>query len=133
MNSSRKGNQAEVFVAKWLQDHGWLVASRRHIGGAGDLLAVRNEPFHALPEGAVWLLEVKSCKEVWQQFRREDRKAMRDTPLPPGGERWVVNKRGKELIWVAEKDWPPNDYRAGKPNEKDIARGEELAKEQGWP
>jgi hypothetical protein len=110
-----RGNAAERYVARWLQDRGWLVASRRHIGGAGDLLAVYwFQGYFELPDGTgkhlesgtTWLIEVKACKELWQQFRREDRQAMRDTPLPPGGERWVVNKRGKGLIWTAEKDWP---------------------------
>lgn len=98
-------------MAKWLQDRGWLVASRRHIGGAGDLLAVMATEWHGegkfiAVEGTVWLIEVKCCKELWQQFRREDRQAMRDTPLPFCGERWVVNKRGKELIWTPESAWP---------------------------
>ena len=121
MNTSRKGNSAEVYVARWLQDRGWLVASRRHIGGAADLLAIHPKPrvsVEAVAAGITlpfatnvllsptWLIEVKDCKELWQQFRREDRQAMRDTPLPPGGERFVVNKRGKDLIWIAESDWP---------------------------
>lgn len=121
MNTARKGNAAEVFVARWLQDRGWLVASRRHIGGAGDLLAIhptgewRGERlifegrWMILP-GSTLLAEVKACKELWQQFRREDRQAMRDTPLPPGGERWVCNMRGsgdkRELIWTPEDLWP---------------------------
>lgn len=147
MNTTAKGSAAERYVARWLQERGWLVASRRHIGGAGDLLAVwpglpgpfatpsQTHPstYMQLFTGVTWLLEVKACKELWQQFRREDRQAMRDTPLPPGGERWVVNKRGKELIWVHEKDWPPNDHRVGKPDQKDIERGQELAEEHGWP
>ena len=124
MNTARKGNSAEVYVARWLQARGWLVGSRRHIGGAGDLLAVwpgspgpfatpsktRPSVYMQLFPGATWLLEVKACKELWQQFRREDRQAMRDTPLPPGGERLVVNVRGsgdkRELIWAPESAWP---------------------------
>lgn len=100
MNTARKGNAAERFVARWLEDREWIVASRRHIGGAGDLLAVRPG------DGAVWLIEVKDCKELWQQFRRADRAEMAETPLPAGGERWVVNKRGQELVWVPESAWP---------------------------
>jgi len=100
-NTARKGNAAEVFVARWLEERGYVVGSRRHIGGAGDLLAV-------LPStGKTMLIEVKHCKNVWQQFRREDRQAMKDTPLPEGGERYVVNKIGKdELLWLGEKSWP---------------------------
>lgn len=98
MNTARKGNAAEVYVARWLERHGWIVGSRRHIGGAGDLLAVRDD--------RVQLVEVKCCKNLWQQFRRADRQAMKDVALPEGGERWVVNKRGKELVWVPESRWP---------------------------
>lgn len=99
MNTSRKGNDAERFVAQHLEEKGWVVASRRHIGGAGDLLAVN-------PNGACWLIEVKCCKSLYQQFRREDREAMKETKLPPGAVRWVCNKRGKELEWVSELSWP---------------------------
>jgi len=79
-----------------------VVASRRHIGGSGDLLAV-------LPSnGRVQLIEVKHCKpkQLWQNFRREDRQAMRETELPEGSERYVVNKIGQELMWLSEKSWP---------------------------
>jgi Holliday junction resolvase-like predicted endonuclease len=100
VNTARKGNSAEVFVARWLEERGWVVGSRRHIGGAGDLLAV-------LPSsGVTWLIEVKCCKNVWQQFRRSDRDDMRATELPEGAERYVVNKVGKELVWLGEKTWP---------------------------
>jgi len=60
--------------------------------------------------GAVWLIEVKAAKELWQQFRCSEREEMRKVPLLPGSQRFVVNVRGsgekRELIWVAEKDWP---------------------------
>lgn len=101
-NTSRKGNVGERFVTRWLEERGWVVASRRHIGGSGDLLAV-------LPEnGRVMLIEVKHCKQkqLWQNFRREDREEMRKTKLPEGSERYVVNKVGEELVWLSEKCWP---------------------------
>lgn len=100
MSTVSRGNSAERFVARWLEERGWLVASRRHIGGAADLLAVHPD------DGATWLIEVKCAKELWQQFRRGDRLAMKETPLPAGGERWVVNKRGSELEWLPESAWP---------------------------
>lgn len=99
MSAVSRGNAAERFVARWLEDRGWLVASRRHIGGAADLLAVH-------PDGTTWLVEVKAAKDLYQQFRRADRLAMKETPLPKGGERWVCNKRGSELEWVPESAWP---------------------------
>jgi Holliday junction resolvase-like predicted endonuclease len=102
-NTSRVGNSAEVFVAKWLEERGWVVGSRRHIGGAGDLLAV-------LPSsGMTWLIEVKCCKNVWQQFRRSDRDDMRATELPEGAERYVCNVlsvKKEELVFLGERSWP---------------------------
>lgn len=103
-----KGNSAERYVAKWLEDCGWLVASRRHIGGAGDLLAVRewiDESDIALTE--VWLIEVKHCKNLWENFRKADREEMKATKLPEGGKRWLVNVLPKkELDWRPESSWP---------------------------
>jgi Holliday junction resolvase-like predicted endonuclease len=99
LNTARKGNSAERFVVKHLEEKGWVVASRRHIGGAGDLLAVH-------PNGATWLVEVKCCKNLYENFRRGDREAMKATDLPKGAVRFVVNKRGKDLEWVSELSWP---------------------------
>lgn len=100
MSTVSRGSSAERYVAKWLAERGWLVASRRHIGGAGDLLAVHPT------DGAVWLVEVKAAKDLWQQFRRADRAEMKATSLPEKGERWVVNKKGLELRWEPESAWP---------------------------
>lgn len=119
-NTARVGNSAEVYVASWLQYRGWLVGSRRHIGGAGDLLAVWPGFFVAKaewveadkdrPEGTIWLIEVKCSNSVWRDFTRADRQEMREQELPPGGERFCVNVRGKgenrELIWYPESAWP---------------------------
>jgi hypothetical protein len=99
MSHVSKGNAAERFVAKERREQGFVVASRRHIGGAGDLLCVH-------PDGRVQLIEVKDRHEPWQGFRREDREEMRATPLPPGSERLMVNKRGQALTWYAESEWP---------------------------
>lgn len=81
-NTATFGNEAEVIYAKFLETQGWTVGSRRHIGGAGDLLAVR---YHAEqddwePDGhEVHLIEVKRTtrpETVWQGFRRSDRLAL---------------------------------------------------------
>ena len=115
MNTSRRGNSAENYIAKRLRDAGWLVGSLRHSKGAGDLIALwphatnGNHPADgvtAVRAGKTLLIECKSAKELWQQFRREDRTEMRATPLPPGGERYVVNKYGKTITWSHEESWP---------------------------
>lgn len=109
-NTSRKGSAAENYVANWLRERGWLVGSLRHSKGGGDLLAVHTQGYVigslVVSPGQVWLIEVKASKQLYRDFTRAQRQEMIDTPLPPGGERWVVNKRGQELIWVRQSDWP---------------------------
>lgn len=100
MSTSSRGIAAERYVARWLTERDWLVASRRHVGGAGDLLAISRD--------VIWLVEVKSCKNLWENFRREDREEMREAKrlyLPDHAELWVVNVRGKHLEWLPESAW----------------------------
>jgi hypothetical protein len=52
----------------------WLVASRRHIGGAGDLLAVLWLPFPYMH--LVRLIEVKKTRRPYDHFLPEDRAAL---------------------------------------------------------
>lgn len=101
-NTSRKGNGAELKTAKLLQESGWLVASRRHIGGAADLLAIR-------PGDKPRLIEVKACKTLYSgNFRREDRAA-----LIAEAERYGAvaeccwwPPRAREPKWLGVGDWP---------------------------
>lgn len=101
MSTSSRGNAAERFIAHWLEDRGWLVGSRRHIGGAGDLLAVRGSE--------VWLIEAKERKSVYVGFTKDKRAEMVEAKklyLPDHAELWCCNKQGKELIWIPEMAWP---------------------------
>jgi hypothetical protein len=83
-----------------LVSEGWLCASRRHIGGAGDILAVRFTPWEpVLPYDhhgrEVMLIEVKSTtRSPWVNFLPADRQAMVETAARYGCEAW--------LYW-----WPP--------------------------
>jgi hypothetical protein len=45
------GNTRELRVMDVLAEEGWLCASRRHIGGAGDVLAVRKAMTPVRSEG----------------------------------------------------------------------------------
>lgn len=103
MNTARKGNTAERFVAKDLESRGFLVGSRRHVGGAGDHIAVH-------PGGEVWLVEVKATKERFSDFRRGDRLAMKETPLPLVSARYLAHVTGSgdnlAVEYVHERDWP---------------------------
>ncbi len=101
MSAVRKGIEGELYVAEWLTRRGWVVGSRRHIKGPGDLLAIHPD------DGAVWLIEVKKAKNLWQQFRRADRIAMQEMSLPEGTELWAVNVLPKnELRWEPQCAWP---------------------------
>lgn len=118
MSTVSRGNAAENYVAEWLEERGWVVASRRHRKGGGDHLA--NYPADLPPPGVFGstclLIETKGCKPeaLWQNFRRAQREEMRNTPLPPGGERWLAlvkgSKRGdkdnRTITWYAEEEWP---------------------------
>lgn len=102
MSSSSRGNAFELVVAKQMQALGFVVASRRHVGGAGDLLGVH-------PDGRIWVVEVKNRKgNVYAGFRRKDRQAMLDLPLPEHAELWLASKNRHLIDWTPSGDWPSN-------------------------
>lgn len=92
MNSSAKGNAKERRTAALLAEDGWVIASRRHIGGCGDLLAVRTGE---IPR----LIEVKASATPWMNFRRPDRIAMRAYA--------AVNRLDAQLAWWAPRAKTP--------------------------
>ena len=88
MRGARAGNAVEVKVARLLDQEGWLVGSRRHIGGAGDLLAARGRE--------VALIEVKSTAGgPYERFGPAERAAM-----------FAVRERRPNLL-LALYWWPP--------------------------
>lgn len=99
MNTSRKGNAAENFIGKDLIAKGFIIGSRRHLKGPGDWLAVH-------PDGRIWLVEAKGCKNLWENFRQDARREMRKALLPPQAERFVANKRGQAIEYRSEDEWP---------------------------
>lgn len=115
----RQGNAVEVKVAKMLEAEGWIVGSRRHTGGAGDLLAVRrfyakSDPFGNVtdqdaPFHEVRLIEVKATTQVpWRStFGPVVRQAMIEAAEKIGACPWLVwwPPRG-ELKWISASDWP---------------------------
>ena len=80
-----RGLERERRVARILEDEGWVVASRRHIGGAGDLIAIRAQ--NGSPE--VRLIEVKSTARPYERFGPADRLAMRRTARACGGDAYL--------------------------------------------
>jgi Holliday junction resolvase len=112
--SPRYGNAREVKVAQEMERDGWLVGSRRHMGGAGDLLAVigfseanvRQMPGPRRHDQL--LIEVKgNSGSPYMNFRAEDRKAMVETAAKVGAEPWLAWwPPGGELQWIPAADWP---------------------------
>lgn len=100
MSAVRRGTEAERRVVHHLRNQGWLVASRRHIGGAGDLLALK-------PGQRGRLVEVKSTKTPFAHFTRLDRDSMLAI-----AERYDLDPllawspSPSKFAWLAEGDWP---------------------------
>lgn len=90
------GNARELRVMDILATEGWLCASRRHIGGAGDILAVRKTRVsNMLYTLEARLIEVKSTAGgPYERFGPADRQALLETAEKYGAEPW--------LYW-----WPP--------------------------
>ena len=105
------GNTRELRGMDVLAAEGWLCASRRHIGGAGDILAIA--PWPDPPERiTARLIEVKStARPPWQAsgFGPADRQALVETALQYGAEPLLAwwPPRGK-LRWIGPSEWPSN-------------------------
>lgn len=84
-----------------MESLGFVVASRRHVGGAGDLLGVH-------PDGRTWLVEAKACKNLFAGFTRSQRREMLEAKLPPGAELWLAYKKGHLVEWLPSSEWPSN-------------------------
>lgn len=108
MNTSRKGAEAERFVHKDMEARRWLVGSRRHTKGSGDHIAVQPET------GVGWLIETKAVgkkSSPFTAFGREEREAMKATPVPPGWTRMLAVVRGSsqktmQVEYISETAWP---------------------------
>jgi hypothetical protein len=101
VNTAQKGNSKEVATAHILQREGYIVGSRRHVRGPGDLLA-----FHPIKRAQ--LIEVKYGSDPWMNFRPADRDELRtyanDAGLLPVLAWW---KRGaSEPRFIHEPEWP---------------------------
>lgn len=114
MNTNRKGTAKELATAALLTEQGYVVASRRHVPGPGDLLAVRfgtGVNGGGSTRGEVLdarLIEVKAGRAAYENFRPQDRAELRDYAEQhrlsaelcwwPNGER--------EPRWIMARDWP---------------------------
>lgn len=104
------GNARELAVMAVLIEEDWLCASRRHIGGAGDILAVKKVRVSNL----MWtlearLIEVKSTtRSPWVAFGPADRQDLVDTAIRFGATPLLAwwPPRGK-LRWIEASEFPP--------------------------
>ena len=78
---------------------GFVVGSRRHIGGAGDLLGIHRD-------GRTWLVECKDSPAPYKNFGRIARAAMVACPLPRDSFRFLVYKKNGKPHWVGQAEWP---------------------------
>jgi len=104
------GNARELKVMDLLATEGWLCGSRRHIGGAGDILAVRCPwPSVASEIKQVQLIEVKSTtRSPWVNFGQADRQAMVETAAKHGAEPWLYWwPPRRDLQRIPASEWPP--------------------------
>ena len=94
-----RGLDRETRVAQLLEEQGYVCGSRRHIGGAGDILAVGLV--------AKRLIEVKSTITPYAHFLPADRAAMSALArsIDAVAELAWWPKRGK-LRFIAEDEWP---------------------------
>jgi len=105
------GNARELRVMDVLAEEGWLCGSRRHIGGAGDILAVRTGGTNTGLPGRfqeVRLIEVKSTtRSPWVNFLPADRQAMVETAAKYGAEPWLYWwPPRRDLQRIPASDWP---------------------------
>lgn len=103
-----RGNQRERAVASALRELGYLVSSRRHEAGAGDLLALPVwRHVHCLP----LLVEVKGTTDLpWRSnWGPDDRAQMIEAGvryrLEPMLAWWPPGLRGGP-VWLPISDWP---------------------------
>lgn len=87
-------------MANQLEEAGWVVGSRRHRGGAGDILATH-------PDGRRWLVECKATQGMWSCFPPADRKALTEYADHHGMTPWLAWRLpGNRIRWVSREAFP---------------------------
>ena len=114
MSNVSKGLAGERRAWHALEDADYLVASRRHIGGAGDLLAVGEMTWDSVGwEGVdvetwpILLIEVKSSARAFSSFPPADRTALLETAREYGCEPLLCwTPSAGTIFYIPEDEWP---------------------------
>ncbi len=108
INSTRKGNEKELRSAEIFTADGFVVGSRRHIGGPGDLLCVRSGGDIRGGRFEILLVEVKATTSPYAHFGKKNRKELFEFALENGClpllAYWPARARSHVLLAPAE--WP---------------------------
>ena len=111
MSNVGRGIAGERRAWHSLEDAGYLVASRRHIGGAGDLLAVL--PFRGRHldwlkiDHVPLLIEVKTSARAFSSFSLVDRSALLETAHEYGCEPLLCwTPSASTIFYIPEDEWP---------------------------
>lgn len=76
------------------------MGSRRHIGGAGDLLAIH-------PRQRARLIEVKTTqRNPYDHFLPDDRQALSDLAAHIDADPLLAWRRNGKTTWLTDTDWP---------------------------
>ena len=112
MSNVGRGIAGERRAWHHLEDLGYLVSSRRHVGGAGDLLAIQGDVgVWFLDQGRPLLIEVKTSARAFSSFPPADRNALLETAHEYGCEPllcwWPTEECGP--FWIEASDWPEQE------------------------
>lgn len=100
MNTTRKGNEGERVVQHDLESKGWTFGSRRHIGGAGDAIAIK-------PGHRPRLIEIKKTKVRGPAAcPPADRQALEEYADKHDLDPEIAWVRGESVIYFPPESWP---------------------------
>lgn len=113
------GIAREREVASYYRGRGYLVASRRHEPGAGDLIAIPSAILQRAdnPEWSTLsglLVEVKATRRPFERFGPDDRRALLELALEYGLEAMLAHWPAHgSLELMGPGDWPHGEEERG--------------------
>jgi Holliday junction resolvase len=107
---SPRGREAEVRLMEELETDGWLVGSRRHVTGPGDILAMRFGLF-SMGGGSTCigrLIEVRTCRQLpTDSMEPEELHSLSVAARRSGVSPWIAwsPPGSRAFSWLCERDW----------------------------